>query len=64
MSNKPNTITVGQLRQDLARYPDDTELYFGIGDLRYYRTKDRGVNLVQIEFDEIYTIHPGCQDDT
>jgi len=43
--------------------PDDTEIYFGMGDLtfcrpktRMYRADDRTPKMVQIEFNEIYQI--------
>ena len=48
---KPHhSITVGELRRHLEVFPDDYELFFGDGDLAFYRTKMRGDNLVQIEF--------------
>ena len=48
----PNKITVGELRLHLKVFNDDYELYFGNGNLHFYRTKLRGDKLVQIEFDE------------
>jgi hypothetical protein len=42
--------TVGDLRRDLSLYPDDMELYFE--GLVYYRVKQRGENLLQIELNE------------
>lgn len=44
-------MTVGQLIQDLKSYHPDTEICFQ-GELEFYRTKIRGKNLVQIEFNE------------
>lgn len=44
------TITVGMLRDALAMYPDDHELSFS--GLEFYRVKQRGPDLVQIEFNE------------
>ena len=39
---------------------DDDEVFFGAGDLSFYRHKDRGPTvgprLVQIEFNEVYTV--------
>lgn len=61
---KPKTITVAQLRIELLNQLnalDDTDLvYFGAGDLSLYRLKDRGPvtvpRLVQIEFNEVYSV--------
>lgn len=62
---KLKTITVGELRHDLTQLleaPDDTEVYFGNGNLSYNRTKDRGPNdpnarrLIQIAFNEVYSV--------
>lgn len=53
------TITVGDLRDELRLYADDTPLIFGTGDLSFSRVKDRdgaGAHLAQIEFNEIYEI--------
>ena len=61
----PKTITVGQLRSDLTellKLPDNAEVYFGAGDLSYYRPKDRSSldpkepRLIQIEFNELYEV--------
>lgn len=50
-TNKEQVIkTVGDLKRDLAIYPDDMELYFE--GFIYYRTKQRGDNLLQIELNE------------
>lgn len=64
---KTKTITIGELRHDLQAllsYPDDTEVFFGQGDLTFYRTKARHYrseksavpSLVQIEFNELYEV--------
>jgi hypothetical protein len=41
---------------------DDDQVYFGAGDLSFYRPKERGPikgpRLVQIEFNEVYSITP------
>ncbi len=42
-------MTVGDLRRHLSLYPDDFELKFE-GILQFYRVKQRGPNLVTIEF--------------
>ena len=44
------TITVGQLREHLKMLPDDYDLFFGNGNLEFFRTKMRGDKLVQVEF--------------
>lgn len=52
MSNEnKKSITVGELRQALALYSDDTELFFG--GLEFYRVKSRGDKLAQIEFNQL-----------
>ncbi len=43
-------ITVGELKERLAGYSDDSILYFG--GLDFYRLKQRGEKLIQIEFDQ------------
>jgi hypothetical protein len=50
MNVKPKTIRLGDLRYHLSLYDDDYELFFGAGNLDFYRTKTRGAKLVQIEF--------------
>ena len=55
-------ISVGQLRDALAMYPDDAPLFFGTGgqrSLTFYRVKNRGLKdspLVQVEFNELYKL--------
>ncbi|WP_324710119.1 hypothetical protein [Pseudomonas citronellolis] len=49
-SNKPMTITVGILKEHLASYPDHYELDFS--GLDFYRLKQRGPELVQVEFNQ------------
>ncbi|WP_298159812.1 hypothetical protein [Brevundimonas sp.] len=44
-------ITVGDLKRQLAGWPDDTELEFQ-GGMTFYRLKTRGKNMVQLEFNE------------
>jgi hypothetical protein len=59
MSKVLNTITLGRLRQDTKGYPDHTPIFFGAGDLTYYRVKPRDHNappLLQIEFNELYEV--------
>lgn len=45
------TITVGRLLDDLKRYPEHYLLSFG--GLRYSRLKERGPELVLVEFDQM-----------
>jgi hypothetical protein len=51
-------ITVGQLRNHLKLYPDDFDLIFGGGNLKFYRVKLRGQNIVQIEFSQTTEMVP------
>lgn len=46
------SFTVGDLRRQLASYPDDDEIGFE-GGLTIGRIKRRGPNLVNIEFAEV-----------
>lgn len=50
MAKQERNITVGDLRRDLALYPDTYEVSFS--GLQFYRVKQRGPDLIQIEFDE------------
>lgn len=43
-------LTVGELKKELEGYPDHYELYFG--GLDFYRLKQRGPKLVQVEFNQ------------
>jgi hypothetical protein len=54
---KPDTITVGELRDHLKLFDNDYKLYFGNGNLHFYRTKVRGDKLVQIEFNELTDLY-------
>lgn len=49
-----DTITVGQLRDAIAEFPDDAEVYFGgteeAGHLAFYRFKTRSPKLLHMEF--------------
>ena len=56
MPETPNRITVGELMEHLKHAEPETELFFGSGDLTFYRTKWRGDNLLQIEFNEVYSL--------
>jgi exosome complex RNA-binding protein Rrp4 len=60
--NTPHTITVGELRKALEFAHDDDRLFFGSGDLVYYRVKSRlgtgHPDLLQIEFGNLYQVVP------
>lgn len=53
---KPYTITVGDLLDDLAIHNRSDRLFFGGGDLSFYRVKSRGDDLVGIEFNQLYQV--------
>jgi len=61
---KTKTVTIGELRltllNELNAMDDADEVFFGSGDLSLYRLKDRGPKtgpiLVQIEFNEVYSV--------
>jgi hypothetical protein len=55
---KQYTMTVGKLRDDLKLFPDDFDLFFGDGTLEFYRVKERGEKLVQIEFNQMTDMVP------
>ncbi|MCH7424181.1 hypothetical protein [Shewanella sp. MM_2022_3] len=44
------TLTIGELKEMIRLYDDDTEIYFG--GLDFYRLKMRGDKLVQVEFNQ------------
>ena len=50
------TITVGDLREHLAIYPDHYEIDFC--GLEFYRLKTRGENSVQMEFNQQVYLDP------
>jgi hypothetical protein len=47
---KEYRMSLGDLRKQLELFSDDYEVTFGSGNLKFYRTKQRGDKLVQIEF--------------
>src|ERR1700753_309884 len=57
MGEEEHRITVGELREQLNGYSDDTEITFGCAldavPLIFYRVKTRGEKLVQIELNEL-----------
>jgi hypothetical protein len=52
MKKTIDRITVGDLVKQLKGYPDDFEISFGSGNLEFYRLKQRGPKIVQIEFNQ------------
>ena len=58
MREEESRITVGELREQLSGYSDDTEITFGCTldavPLIFYRVKTRGEKLVQIELNELH----------
>ncbi|HIF9450626.1 MULTISPECIES: hypothetical protein [Photobacterium] len=44
-------LNVGELKKMLELYSDDTEIYFS--GLDFYRLKNRGDKLVQVEFNQL-----------
>lgn len=58
MQTEYPSITVGQLREHLAVFPDDWTLDFS--GLEFYRAKARGEKHVQIEFSQpVYRTEDG-----
>lgn len=49
--NKVRKITVGELLDSLSRESRDTEVVLQ-GGLNFYRLKQRGENLIQVEFND------------
>jgi hypothetical protein len=50
MKNRPRLITVFELKAELNVFPNDMEIDFS--GLDFYRLKQRGDNLVQVEFNQ------------
>ncbi len=50
MGTKLAGITVGKLKAELECWPDDMQLTFG--GLTFYRLKQRGPELLQMEFNQ------------
>ena len=51
MTEKPEPMTVGKLRQRLELFPDDWTVEFS--GLDFYRLEPRGDKLVQMEFNQL-----------
>ncbi len=51
-AQKECKMTLGNLRAHLESFADDYEVIFGGGNLEFFRTKQRGPKLVQIEFSQ------------
>lgn|GEM_PF-2377585 len=66
LMSKPKTISLGELKQQLEwvwNLADETEIYFGAGDLsftraktRQYKADDKTPALVNIEFNQTYNV--------
>ncbi|MGS1071693.1 hypothetical protein [Burkholderia glumae] len=65
--SKPYTMTVREFKDRIVKQiehlPDDSEIFFGAGDLSFYRVKNRSYignsntpRLVQIEFNQVYEV--------
>lgn len=49
-------MTVGELKSHFEGIPNDWQVIFGCEELEFYRVKQRGERLVQIEFNQtVYT---------
>lgn len=58
MSDRYPVITVGELKEHLAIYPDDYTIDFS--GLEFYRLKQRGDTHVQLEFNQqVYRTREG-----
>jgi len=49
-------MKAGDLLDLLKNVDRDANLYFGVGDLSFYRIKWRGENLVHIDFNQVYSV--------
>jgi hypothetical protein len=47
-----NTMTVGELKDELESWPESSEIIFGCEELEFYRFKKRGDDTVQLEFNQ------------
>lgn len=45
-------MTIGELKRWLEGLPDDDKIFFGCESLKFYRIKQRGDGLHQIEFNQ------------
>ena len=43
-------MTIGELKDTLKGWPDDYEIILGCPELKFYRLKQRGDKLIQLEF--------------
>ena len=50
--HKPFQMTIGELRDELEGWPDSYEIILGCEELEFDRFKTRGVDTVQLEFDQ------------
>lgn len=58
--NKPYTMTVADFKDLIWKHikdlPDTDEISFGQGDLSFCRPKWRGDHVLNIEFNQVYTV--------
>jgi len=47
-----HTMRLADFLREFEGVPSETDIQFGNGNLRFYRTKWRGEKLLQIEFDK------------
>lgn len=56
----PYTMTVAEFKEriwsQIKDLPDSDEISFGQGDLSFYRPKWRGDHLLNLEFDQVYSV--------
>jgi hypothetical protein len=45
-------MTIGELKDELEDWPDNSEIIFGCQELEFYRFKKRGDDTVQMEFNQ------------
>lgn len=45
-------MTVGELKDRLNGFANDTKIFFGCKSLRFYRLKIRGEKILQLEFSQ------------
>lgn len=72
LMDEENLITLAELKRRFSWFwdlPDDTEIFFGSGDLTLYRAQGykygpdgKTATLVNIEFNEVYSVAPDPND--
>jgi hypothetical protein len=49
---KVGLMTIGELKDELEDWPNESEIIFGCEELEFSRLKKRGDGVVQLEFDQ------------